>query len=547
MRHHHQNVLLIGALLSLATLASCGGSSGTGDEGSSSTSSSNRSGVQRVAHTHAVEGETCFICDAGKRDEGRLWCRGHARYEDRCWLCHPELEDPDRAYCTEHYLYEDECFLCHPELKDEEVGGDATGEAGDSAAGSGEGSEQSSLDRAGDDDERARVTAAGELWCNEHGVAEMECAICQPQRTETLAVGSEMKIRFASTESTDKAGVRTGQAQRSASTAGAITAFCEVRLDQNNLAQITPLAPGVIRRVFVDVGSTVEPGMPLVELHSSEVAALKSAYLAAHVQHELRQQAAERERRLVQENIGARRELEEAEAALRLAKLELATTRQRLENIGLTDEEVQRVAEEEDASASFIVRAPAAGTIVNRRAVVGESAMPGESLLTQADLDRVWIELSVPAELMSALTIGAEVRATFAALPGREVVADLTWIDATIDEKTRMVRARAVAPNEDGVLRAGLFGQARITGAPGVSIWRVPRNSVQRVDGKPFIFVRLEPDLYAARRVTLASTNDRFAEVITGLSENENIVTEGAYVVLSEMLKSRLGAGCADH
>lgn len=540
---NHRIVLTIGAALLLVTLTACGGSPGTN---AGETESSTSSSVQKVAHSHAVEGETCFICDASKRDEGRLWCRGHARYEDRCWLCHPELEDPDRAYCTEHYLYEDECFLCHPEL----AGGEPADDHDHSEVEGDEHGDEEGEDHAGHDHSEeggAHSTVDGVLWCNEHGVAEMECAICQPQLTETLAIGSEMKIRFASTASTDKAGVRTGRAQRAESAAGAITAFCEVRLDQNNLAQITPLAPGVIRRVFVDVGSHVEPGMPLVELHSGEVAALKSAYLAAHVQHELRQQAAERERTLVKENIGARRELEEAEAALRLAKLELATSRQRLENIGLTDEEIRRVAEEEDASASFIVRAPADGTIVNRRAVVGESAMPGESLLTQADLDRVWIELSVPAELMGALTIGAEVRATFAALPGREVIADLTWIDATIDEKTRMVRARAVAPNDDGMLRAGLFGQARIAGAPGADIWRVPRESIQRVDGRPFIFVRLEPDLYAARRVTLASTNDRFAEVIAGLNEGDAIVTGGAYVVLSEMLKSRLGAGCADH
>ena len=40
---------------------------------------------------HGAPKELCFICDASLRDEGRLWCREHGRYEDRCWLCHPEL------------------------------------------------------------------------------------------------------------------------------------------------------------------------------------------------------------------------------------------------------------------------------------------------------------------------------------------------------------------------------------------------------------------------------------------------------------------------
>jgi membrane fusion protein, heavy metal efflux system len=62
-------------------------------------------------HHHELAGETCFICDASKRDQGRLWCKEHDRYEDRCWLCHPELEDKSRLWCREHSLYEDECFL----------------------------------------------------------------------------------------------------------------------------------------------------------------------------------------------------------------------------------------------------------------------------------------------------------------------------------------------------------------------------------------------------------------------------------------------------
>ena len=65
-------------------------------------------------HTHEKVGETCFICDASKRDPKRLWCKEHSRYEDRCWECHAELRDPKRIYCKEHSVYEDECPICHP-------------------------------------------------------------------------------------------------------------------------------------------------------------------------------------------------------------------------------------------------------------------------------------------------------------------------------------------------------------------------------------------------------------------------------------------------
>lgn len=70
------------------------------------------------AHDHATAGKTCFICDPDKREEGRLWCKEHSRYEDRCWLCQPQLEDKARPYCQEHGLYEDECHLCRPDQQE---------------------------------------------------------------------------------------------------------------------------------------------------------------------------------------------------------------------------------------------------------------------------------------------------------------------------------------------------------------------------------------------------------------------------------------------
>lgn len=545
--------VLVGALGLLLT--GCGGQSPDPHAGHNHGPS-----TASARHTHAVQGETCFICDASKRDKGRLWCREHGRYEERCWLCHPELEDPDRPYCTEHFLYEDECFLCRPELKRGGHEGHDHGHDGhDHDHDDHEGhdhddhGDHEGHDHAGHDHGHnhghggSHSMVNGVLWCNEHGVAEMECVICQPQLVEMLEPGGEMKIRFVSMESTAKAGVRTGRAVRTTSEANTLTAFCEVRLNQNSLAQITPLAAGVIRRVLVDVGSRVEEGTPLVELHSNEVASARSAYLAAMVQRELQQQATERERALVDQHIGARRELEAAEAALRLARLDVTTARQLLENLGLDEDEIRRTAEEESTSARLIVRAPYAGTITARNAVAGESAIPGASLLTLADLDMVWIELSVPAGFMHRLRIGSSVRATFDAIPDRVFLADLTWIDAVIDEKTRMVRARAIMPNPDGVLRAGLFGQATIAGAPGEDIWRLPREAVQRVNGKSFVFIHLEDDLYAARRVTIAHTSGAYTEVLAGLTENDRIVVDGSHVVYSEMLKSRLGAGCADH
>lgn len=483
--------------------------------------------VTTVAHTHAVEGETCFICEASKRDPGRLWCREHGRYEDRCWLCHPELEDPDRLYCKEHGLYEDECFLCHPELRPDDAGADEPDQ--------GEGDGHASHEHGGGEG----------LFCTEHGLPEAQCAICQPQLAADLRPGEELGIRFASAEGPEKAGIEVGRAAVG-ETDEAVFAFAEIQFNGNSLARITPFAPGVVSKVLVDVGSKVDAGDPLVAIHSTELAAAKAAYLAARVDLALTEQVLRRERELVEQGITSTETFQEADAAARRARLAEATARQRLRNLGLTEEELRRVETEEDASATLLVRAPFAGTVVGRDAVVGEAVEPGDPLLRLADLSTVWLELSIPAGSLDGVQPGARVEATFDALEA-PVVAELDWVDAAIDRETRMLRARAVAPNPEGRLKSGLFGEARIETAEARPVLRVPRDSVQRIDGEPFVFVKRADDLFAARRVILAGSTGDAASIAAGLDPDDPVVTAGSFTVLSEMLKAKLGAGCAGH
>jgi biotin carboxyl carrier protein len=264
----------IGLTLLLSTLLALGGCDPSGGEAEHGEHGEHGDEVfVLAAHKHDTAGETCFICDATKRDKGRLWCNEHARYEDRCWLCHPELEDKTRLWCKEHSLYEDECFLCHPEILE---GGDAPKKTETSSD-----NHTTSEARSTQPPTMAPTTrvSMAELFCNEHGVAEIECAICQPGLASSLRPGEGLKIRFASAQSTFKAGVETAPPLVS-DTAPGISVFSEVRYNENALARVTPQAPGIVRKVLVDVGSAVKAGDVLAELDSPELARAKSDYLA---------------------------------------------------------------------------------------------------------------------------------------------------------------------------------------------------------------------------------------------------------------------------
>ena len=475
-----------------------------------------------VAHTPEEHdgGETCFICDPTKREPGRLWCKEHARYEDRCWLCHPELEEEGRLWCKEHALYEDECHLCDPSR------GPATAPAGGGAEGEADGA------------------AAVGLMCNEHGVPEMQCGICQPQRAAQLVAGESMKVRMASARSADLAGVATQRPQAGRS-AESLELLGEVRYDGNRRARVTPLASGVVTEVLVDVGETVEAGQPLATVNSAGVADAKAAYLSALATAEVTRAAFERESRLVEENIGAKREAEATEAAFKLADLDRRKTEQALLNLGFSESDVAEIADSGSSTSDLLVRAPFAGTVVGREAVLGEAVEPGAPLFEVADLSAMWVELAVPEEHAASLRPGMSVVARVKALPSAEFRGELLWLSPQIDEQTRMVRACAAVPNDDGVLRHGMFAQVTAELSEAQDALTLPGGAVQDIDGMSFVFVRSEPDLYEARRVEVASAaNGRVA--VAGIGTDDDVVTAGGFTMKTEFLKSRLGAGCVD-
>jgi cobalt-zinc-cadmium efflux system membrane fusion protein len=179
--------------------------------------------------------------------------------------------------------------------------------------------------------------------------------------------------------------------------------------------------------------------------------------------------------------------------------------------------------------------------------VVGEAVQPGESVFSLADLSSMWLSLSIPADRAGLIRKGLSVEATFSGLSREVVRGEITWVNTSIDEKSRMLRARAVVSNGDRKLSAGMFGDARVFVADARSAVDVPKEAIQRFENKLYVFVKLEDDLYSLRRVaTVEGPSRDMVAVVEGLQANEPVVATGAFTVMSEFLKSRLGAGCVD-
>lgn len=469
-------------------------------------------------HAHPV-GETCIICDPSKRDPGRLWCREHGRYEDRCWLCHPELRDAERPYCEEHGLYEDECFLCDPARGTAEPAGDASGDAADSHEGA-------------------------ELFCNEHQVPEHDCGICQPQLAGALPPGESLLVRLPSARSAELAGLSLGRPSRVEASPSA-TLLGEIRYDGNRLVRVTPLADGVIAAVHVDVGQVVQVNDVVATVNSPAVAEAKAAYITARDGESLAAADLGRKERLKQEEISSQRALDEARVAHRRAVVAASLARQGLLNLGFKEREITELGD--DGGSTLLLRAPFSGTVVDRTAVQGAAVRSGEPLLEIADLSRMWVELSVPEETAASLAVGAEVEVRVRSAARAPVRGAVSWVGSAVDERTRLVRARAVVPNPERLLRQGMFADVTAVLASSPGAVRLPTSAVHQLSDLPFVFVQEEPDLFAARRVEVGNrlADDQLL-VSAGIHPDDVVVVDGGFTLKSALLASRLGAGCVD-
>jgi len=469
---------------------------------------------------HGAPTESCFICEASLRDPGRLWCREHDRYEDRCWLCHPELEDKDRLWCTEHSLYEDECFLCHPELLEKRSEG--SGGAADAATTS--------------------AAPGSALFCREHNVPEAECGICHP---DLLAqpVPRGVKVRLASPESAAQAGVVVRPPEVHAMDAG-VEGFAELTFDQNKLAKITSLVGGIVRSVEVDLGGRVERGELLATITSEAIGEAQGAYIRALTEEELRRKAFERERDLLAQRISSQREYEEATAAHQVSFAAARQARQRLVVLGFDDSQIDALADRRTMTGVLELRAPFDGEIVERAAVQGEVIDAADVLFTLADPSLLWAMVNLPESQLAYVRKGQRVELTVESLPGRSFAGTLTWVSATVDARTRMARGRVEVANPQRLLKAQMFARALILTMRSDQAVVVPSSAVQDVTGTAIVFVKAADDLFEARPVTLGAKRDGRIEITAGLGPEEPVVVAGGFALKSQLLVSRLGAGC---
>jgi cobalt-zinc-cadmium efflux system membrane fusion protein len=105
---------------------------------------------------------------------------------------------------------------------------------------------------------------------------------------------------------------------------------------------------------------------------------------------------------------------------------------------------------------------------------------------------------------------------------------------------------RVELPNRDRALKAGVFlrAQIRLTAEHGALL--VPRDAVQRAEGRALVFVRRGEAVFEPVAVETGESHGDLVEVVSGIEPGAEVVTTGAFLLKTEIMKESIGAGCCD-
>ncbi len=316
-----------------------------------------------------------------------------------------------------------------------------------------------------------------------------------------------------------------------------LTVTATIRPDADRLAQVAARIEGRITAVPAKLGDKVRAGQTLALLDSVAVGEAHAAWVEAQAELGIAEADFKRAESLNAEEIIPRKDFLRAKADRDKAAAALRAAADRLRLLGGSPNASG------SAVSAFAVTAPFAGTVIAKKATLGELASPSEPLFSVADLSRVWIQADLPESALAKVRDGANAKVTVPAYPNEVFSGRVGHIGASLDKDSRTVAARIEVANADGRLKPEMFATASIEVAgdkrEAISL---PDAAIVLMDGKPTVFVYAQ-GAYEAREIEPGERIAGRTVLKSGLLAGDQVVTSGTYALKARKLKSQLGHG----
>ena len=331
--------------------------------------------------------------------------------------------------------------------------------------------------------------------------------------------------------------------------AGDLHVIGNVSYGADQVAIVGPLVSGRVARLLAGIGTRVEKGQVLAEIESADVGEARAALIAATARFSAAEANLRRETRaggqadLVDARTrGGRGAVGRREG--RHARRPAAPARHR--PVG---RKTSRSVEARDDGGRVPLRAPIAGTVIDRFVTLGEAVERAKDAFKVADLAKVWVSLDLYEKDLARVHVGQNVELRTEVWPGEVFPGRIAYVVPVIDEATRSAKVRVEIANPAGKLRIGQLVTAKLIGDASREtppVLAVPTAAVQRIEGKTTVFVKRPSqqdagpgsgDGFERRAVELGISGGDPVEVRAGLGEGDVVAAKGAFLLKSELLR----------
>jgi Cu(I)/Ag(I) efflux system membrane fusion protein len=303
-----------------------------------------------------------------------------------------------------------------------------------------------------------------------------------------------------------------------------------VTFDERRVAQVTAYTAGRIEKLFANfTGDTVRRGGPVATIYSPDILATQQEYLLA---------LANRERMRRAGFTGARSASEDL----------VESTRTRLLLSGMSASQIATLEQTRKPIFATTVVSPVSGVVTQKLAVEQQYVTQGQALLEVADLSTVWVEADVYEQQLPSVKVGDAVEIIASAVPGRTFTGRVSFIVPVLAGETRTARVRIDLPNPGLVLKPDMYVSVRVIGAPAPPHIMLPASAVIDRGQSQFVWVETNPGTFEPRQVTTGGRHGEMIVIATGLSEGQNVVIEGGFLLDSEaQLRAATSGGHEQH
>jgi multidrug efflux pump subunit AcrA (membrane-fusion protein) len=187
------------------------------------------------------------------------------------------------------------------------------------------------------------------------------------------------------------------------------------------------------------------------------------------------------------------------------------------------------------------LRAPIDGVIVQRKSTTGELVGKEKEIFTISDPTDLWVIAEIKERDIGAVKVGQDAIFTVLTYPGEQFHGKVVRIANTLEAQLRTLEARIQTRNDDGRLKPGMFADVEIVTTVLPDVLVISDKALQTEEEKQIVFVALGENKFQKRVVKLGMEQRGLAQVLDGVKPGEQVVTDGSFILKSEMLKGELG------